>query len=154
MRIFESISSQFIFLQFASIVLSIGQVHEDIIQWWNEKSIQQPLKCNLNPMYHQHLHDIGTLSSMIKQKEHNPILYSQPCHYEDQLEQSFIYDGEKNYFHISFSCILFSVFFEGHENNGYFEGPGKLKIINRLPLKHSPGQLKSENKVGKEVNIH
>ena len=66
MRIFESISSQFIFLQFASIVSSIGQVHEDIIQWWNEKSIQQPLKCNLNPLYP----DIGTLSSMIKQKEH------------------------------------------------------------------------------------
>ena len=96
MRIFESISSQFIFLQFASIVLSIGQVHEDIIQWWNEKSIQQPLKCNFNPLYHQHLHDIDTLSNMIKQKEHNLILYSHPCHYEDQLEQSFIYDGEKN----------------------------------------------------------
>ena len=53
-----------------------------------------------------------------------------------------------------FLAFYLVYFFEGHENNGYFEGPGKLKIINRLPLKHSPGQLKSENKVGKEVNIH
>ena len=46
-----SILSLLIFLQFIAIIFSTGPVHEDIIQWWNNLSVQRPVKCNLNPLY-------------------------------------------------------------------------------------------------------
>ena len=149
-----SILGQFIFLQFIAIVLSIGPVHEDIIQWWNELSVQKPLKCNLNPLYKQPLYTTSTLSNMMKPQKNSPILYSRPCHYDDRLEQFFVYKGDRKitFVHLFLKHFKISPFI-GQYENGYFEGPAKLKINIRLPIKHSPGKLKSENKVrNKEIS--
>ena len=87
-----------IFVQFIAIIFSTGPVHEDIIQWWNNLSVQRPVKCNLNPLYKQPLNTTGTLSNIMKPHKRMPVLFSQPCHYNDQFEQLFIYKGKKNYF--------------------------------------------------------
>ena len=103
---YRSILDQFIFLQFTAVILSTGPVHEDIIKWWNKLSIQRPLKCNLNKSYRQPIHTVGILSNIMKPQRQRPILYSHPCHYYDQLEQLFIYKGDRKITFIYLLSIL------------------------------------------------
>ena len=138
---------QLIYFWQLSIVSASGSVHEEIIQWWNKTSVQKPIKCTLNPSYLSPVNDLA--KKLLENAIWKSILYSKHCGHNDVDEQFFIYKGKQNYFFHVFKQIFFSnqyiLKIGKYNDNGEFEGPGKLKMkLDRKTMKRSPGELKIE----------
>ena len=84
-----------------------GSVKEEIIQWWNDISISKPLKCKMNGSY------LKPFPTIISEELFNDL----------QTEQ----------YITSKSCKMTNVphIFKGEVINGLFEGPGKLRLLEK-----------------------
>ena len=92
---------QLIYSWQSSKVFASGSVHEEIIQWWNKASVQKPLKCTINPSYLTPLHEMAM--KLLENAVWKPILYSEPCGFNEVNEYPFVYKGDQTY--IAFNHI-------------------------------------------------
>ena len=78
--------------------------HKDILNWWNDISVEKPLKCNLNKQFW-----ISNASSLFEKLSSEPYVLSRPCQEDDTMNYNYTFNGKKW--------------------NTTLEGLGKLKII-------------------------
>ena len=93
-------------LLFLFLLITSNASHEEIFSWWNDLSVQKPIKCNMNKEY---LRKPNKSSIFEKMPLSEPCVLTRPCEENDNINYDFTFNGRK------MKTIL--------------EGLGKLKIL-------------------------
>ena len=103
-------------LMMISSTYPTGNVHIDIVKWWNDISSPKPYKCSstLNYAHHTQTKISSNVNKLIEAIESVPYIRTMPCSKYDMVPS-------ENYV------------FKGNVTNGQIVGLGKLKFISGSP---------------------